>query len=131
MSPVIDVTDAVFTTQVLNSDLTISVDFWVNWGTPCKQIFPILEELTDEYAPMLKFVRVEADTSFAIARTLTTRSGLGSRVPVEIDTNPAITRTQQIMTFPTSQIFISGKTAVQAQNSKNRTALTSLIEQHV
>ena len=45
---IINVTDENFDTEVLKSSKPIIVDFWAEWCGPCKQIGPILEEISNE-----------------------------------------------------------------------------------
>ena len=44
----IKVTDESFESEVLKSDKLTLVDFWAEWCGPCKQIGPILEEISTE-----------------------------------------------------------------------------------
>ena len=41
-------TDENFETEVLKSDKLALVDFWAEWCGPCKQLSPILEEISNE-----------------------------------------------------------------------------------
>ncbi len=44
----VNVTDENFDTEVLKSEKPIVVDFWAEWCGPCKQIGPVLEEISNE-----------------------------------------------------------------------------------
>ena len=44
----INVTDENFETEVLKNAKPTLVDFWAAWCAPCKQVAPILEEISNE-----------------------------------------------------------------------------------
>ena len=61
MSKPADVTDGTFETEVLKSDKPVLVDFWAPWCGPCRMVAPIVEELADEYAGKVEFVKMNTD----------------------------------------------------------------------
>jgi thioredoxin 1 len=42
------ITDESFENDVVNSSIPTVVDFWAEWCGPCKQIGPVLEEISEE-----------------------------------------------------------------------------------
>ena len=54
-------TDTTFTSDVLQSDLPVLVDFWGEWCGPCKAMLPMLEQFAQDYAGRVKVVKVEMD----------------------------------------------------------------------
>ena len=42
------ITDESFDSEVIKSNKPTVVDFWAEWCGPCKQIGPLLEEISDE-----------------------------------------------------------------------------------
>ncbi|MDB4838199.1 thioredoxin TrxA [Marinomonas sp.] len=57
----IQITDAQFAEEVLNSDVPVVVDFWAPWCGPCKMIAPVLEGVAEEYAGKVKVVKLNVD----------------------------------------------------------------------
>lgn len=107
MSKVLEVTDATFTAEVLQSALPTLVDYWADWCAPCKQLSPLIDELSEVYSDRMKFVKVDTNVNTAVA---------GS---------------QGIMALPTIQIFHNGQVVEQVQGGKTKMALTKLIESHI
>ena len=46
--PTIKISDDSFEKDVLRNNKVVAVDFFADWCAPCKQIAPILEEISDE-----------------------------------------------------------------------------------
>ena len=56
-----NVTDDNFETEVLKSAKLILVDFWAEWCGPCKQIGPVLEEISNEMVDQITIVKHNID----------------------------------------------------------------------
>jgi len=59
--PTQPINDDNFENDVLQSQIPTLVDFWAEWCGPCKQIGPILEEISDEKIDKIKIVKLNID----------------------------------------------------------------------
>ncbi|RMD47938.1 MAG: thioredoxin [Ignavibacteria bacterium] len=57
----IEITDANFEQEVLNSDIPVVVDFWAVWCGPCRMVAPIMEELAEEFDGKVKIGKLDVD----------------------------------------------------------------------
>jgi len=55
------VTDNSFSTEVLQSEEPVLVDYWAEWCGPCKMIAPLLDDVANDYAGRLKVVKLNID----------------------------------------------------------------------
>ncbi len=60
-----EVTDANFDQEVLQSEQPVLVDFWAAWCGPCKMIGPIVDGVAQSYAGRLKVAKVNVDQSIS------------------------------------------------------------------
>jgi len=65
---IINLTEATFDETVKSADKPILVDFWATWCGPCKQMNPILEQLSSEMADRIIIAKVDADECPSLAQ---------------------------------------------------------------
>lgn len=62
---VIEVSDATFEKEVLQSEQPVLVDFWAAWCGPCKALGPIVDEVASQYNGKLKVAKMDVDRNQA------------------------------------------------------------------
>ena len=59
--PTKNITDENFEKEVIKSDKMTLVDFWAEWCGPCKQVAPILDEISNEMAEQIVIAKHNID----------------------------------------------------------------------
>jgi thioredoxin 1 len=62
---VLEVNDANFEQEVLQSEQPVLVDFWAAWCGPCKALAPTVDEIATQYAGKLKVAKLDVDRNSA------------------------------------------------------------------
>jgi thioredoxin 1 len=73
MKPV-EITDANFSKEVLESQVPVLIDFWAVWCGPCRTIAPVVEEIASEYDGKLKVGKMDVDNNSQTPLTYGIRS---------------------------------------------------------
>ena len=100
---IIEVTDASFQAEVIESETPVLVDFWAPWCGPCRVVAPILEEIAAERED-LKIVKLNTDENIQTASEY------------------------QILAIPTLLVFRNGQVAKRIQGAMPKKRLQAEIE---
>jgi thioredoxin 1 len=101
------VTDNSFSSDVLESDKPVLVDFWAEWCGPCKMIAPALEEIAEELGEQVRIVKVD------------------------IDENPDAPGRYGVRGIPTMILFKNGQVAATQVGAMPKSALKQWIEREL
>lgn len=67
MSNIVYLTDENFTSEAMQSDIPVLVDFYADWCGPCKMVGPILEEMAGKFEGKAKICKINIDEQRKLA----------------------------------------------------------------
>jgi thioredoxin 1 len=101
------VTDDSFSSDVLEADVPVLVDYWAEWCGPCKMIAPILDELSKDYDGRLQIAKMN------------------------VDDNRAVPEKFGIRGIPTLMIFKGGQKVGELVGARPKRELTAFVDGHL
>jgi len=105
--PTKKITDESFETDVVKASMPIVVDFWAEWCGPCKQIGPILEEISDEMKEQVVIAKHN------------------------IDEDPNIPTKYGVRGIPTMLLFKDGQLKATKVGATTKSNIVSWIEENI
>ncbi len=108
--PVVAVTDATFSKQVLEAKGHVIVDFWAPWCPPCVALKPVYHKVAADYAAAEKPIKF---------------------VAVNVDENRATPTKYGIRSIPTLMVFKDGKLVETRVGGMSEAKLTEWIGKYV
>lgn len=103
----VQVTDASFKQDVLESEIPVLVDFWAPWCGPCRMVAPVVEEIAQQYADKVKVVKLNTDD------------------------NPNTASQYGIRSIPTLMLFKGGQRVDMVVGAVPKSTLADTIEKHL
>ena len=98
----VNISSANFSTEVMDSDRPVLLDFWAPWCGPCRMVSPILEEISAE-RPDIKVGKVN------------------------VDEQPELARQFGVSSIPTLVVMKEGKIVNQAMGARPKSQILALL----
>lgn len=104
---IVQLTDATFDAEVVQSPLPVLIDFWAPWCGPCRAIAPIVAEVADAYAGRVKVGKINVDEDTRVAAM------------------------HNISAIPTLLLFKGGQVVEQLVGAVPKNKLVALLDRHL
>ena len=92
-----------FSSEVLNSDKPVLLDFWAPWCGPCRMVVPMVEQIAEE-RPDIKVGKINIDEEFELANQF------------------------GIMSIPTLMVVKDGKIVKKAMGARPKQAILQMLQ---
>ena len=100
---IVEINNANFTSEVLESDKMVLVDFWAPWCGPCRMVSPIVDEIANE-SDKIKVAKIN------------------------IDEQPQLASQYGVMSIPTLMVFNNGEVVDKAVGARNKAFILQMLE---
>ena len=104
MKTTMEINEANFESEVLQSSQPVLVDFWADWCGPCKMLAPVVDEIALEQTSRVKVAKVN------------------------IDSNPGLAARFGIQSIPTLLYFAGGEVRDRTVGVLNKRAIIAKLE---
>ena len=100
---IVEINNANFNSEVLESDKKVLVDFWAPWCGPCRMVSPIVDEIAGE-SDNVKVCKIN------------------------IDEQPQLASQYGVMSIPTLMVFENGDVVEKAVGARNKAFILQMLE---
>jgi thioredoxin 1 len=104
MKTTIEINEANFESEVLQSNQPVLADFWAEWCGPCKMLAPVVDEIALEQAGRVKVAKVN------------------------VDSNPGLAARFGIQSIPALVYFVGGEVRDQTVGVQSKRAIVAKLE---
>jgi len=101
------INDTNFEEKVLKADKPVLVDFFATWCGPCRQMLPIVEELSGEMADKVEVYKLDVDEA------------------------PKMAEKYEIQSIPHLIVFKNGEVKAQRNGACSKTELMDLVQKNI